>query len=85
MRKKKKAKINKLVYLGLSILGISKNHMSLSMVTLICYMDTDSCIIYIKAKDVYEDIANIIEIRFDTLNYEVNRPLKMKKKNKRKN
>ena len=43
-------------------------------------MDTDSCIIYIKAKDVYGDIANIIEIRFDTLNYEVNRPLKMKKK-----
>ena len=47
-------------------------------------MDTDSCIIYIKAKDVYEDIANIIEIRFDTLNYEVNRPLTMKKKQKKK-
>ena len=47
-------------------------------------MDTDSSIIYIKAKDVYEDIANIIEIRFDTLNYEVNRPLTMKKKTKEK-
>ena len=47
-------------------------------------MDTDSCIIYIKAKDVYGDIANIIEIRFDTLNYEVNRPLTMKKKTKEK-
>ena len=47
-------------------------------------MDTDSCIIYIKAKDVYGDIANIIEIRFDTLKYEVNRPLTMKKKQKKK-
>ena len=39
------------------------------------YMDTDSFIMHIKAKDFYKDIANGIEKRFDTSNYEVNRPL----------
>ena len=38
-------------------------------------MDTDSFIINIKAEDFYEDIANDAEKRFDTSNYEVNRPL----------
>ena len=41
----------------------------------LCYMDTDSFIVHIKAKDFYEDIANDFEKRFDTSNYEVNRPL----------
>ena len=40
-----------------------------------CYMDTDSFIIYIKTEDFYEDIAHDIEKRFDTSNYECNRPL----------
>ena len=40
-----------------------------------CYMDTDSFIIHIKTEDVYKDIANDAEKRFDTSNYEVNRPL----------
>ena len=34
-------------------------------------MDTDSFIINIKTGDVYEDIANDVEKRFDTSNYEV--------------
>ena len=38
-------------------------------------MDTDSFIIHIKTKDVYKDIANDVEKRFDTSNYEINRPL----------
>ena len=38
-------------------------------------MDRDSFIIYIKTKNVYEDIANDVEKRFDTSNYEVIRPL----------
>ena len=38
-------------------------------------MDTDSFIIYIKTKDVYEDIADDVEKQFDTSNYEANRPL----------
>ena len=41
----------------------------------LCYMDTDSFIMHIKAEDFYEDIANDVQKRFDTSNYEVNRPL----------
>ena len=41
----------------------------------LCYMDTDSFIMHIKAKDFYIEIANDAEKRFDTSNYEVNRPL----------
>ena len=41
----------------------------------LCYMDTDSFIINIKTEDLYEDITNDAEKRFDTSNYEVNRPL----------
>ena len=41
----------------------------------LCYMDTDSFVINIKTKDFYEDIANDVEKRFDTSNYEVDRPL----------
>ena len=43
----------------------------------LCYMDTDSFIMNIKANDFYNDIANDVENRFDTSNYEVNRPLPM--------
>ena len=38
-------------------------------------MDKNSFIIHIKTEDVYEDIADYVENRFDTPNYEVNRPL----------
>ena len=38
-------------------------------------MNTDSLIINIKTEDNDEGIANNVEERFDTLNYEVNRPL----------
>ena len=41
----------------------------------LCYMDTDSFIMNIKTNDFYKDISSDIEKRFDTLNYEVNRPL----------
>ena len=43
-------------------------------------MDTDSFIIHIKTEDFYKDIADV-EKRFDTSNYDVNRPL-LKGKNK---
>ena len=36
-----------------------------------CYMDTDSFIVYIKTDDIYKDIAEDVEIRFDTSNYEL--------------
>ena len=41
----------------------------------LCYMDKDSFIMNIKKNNFYEDIASDIENRFDTSNYEVNRPL----------
>ena len=37
-------------------------------------MDTGSLIINIKTEDFYEDIADDVEKRFDTSNYEFNRP-----------
>ena len=45
-------------------------------------MDTDSFIVYVKADDIYKDIANDIETRFDTSNFELERPLP-KGKNKK--
>ena len=48
----------------------------------LCYMDTNSFIVYIKIDDIYKDIAEDVETRFDTLNYELDRPLP-KGKNKK--
>ena len=83
--KKVKAKMNKPVYLGLSMLEISKILMyefwydyiepKYQNNAKLCYMDRKSGIINIKEKDFYEDIAHNIGKRFDTSNYEVNRPL----------
>ena len=90
--KKIKVIMNKPVYLGLSILEISKTLMYEFWYDFIkpwyqcnaklCYMDTDSFIIHIKTNDVYEDIGNDVIKRFDTSNYEVERPLP-KGKNKK--
>ena len=41
----------------------------------LCYMSTDSFIVYIKTNDIYKDIAENVEIRSDTSNYESDRPL----------
>ena len=41
----------------------------------LCYMDTDSLIMNIKTKDFYKDIAQDVEERFDTSNYDADRPL----------
>ena len=41
----------------------------------LCYMDTDSFIINIKTEDFYKDISNDVDKRFDTSNYECDRPL----------
>ena len=46
------------------------------------YVDTDSSMVYIKTNDVYKDIAKDVETRFDTSNYESDRPLP-KGKNKK--
>ena len=46
------------------------------------YMDTDSFIVYIKTDNIYKDIAEDVETRFDTSNYGLNKPLP-KGKNKK--
>ena len=43
-------------------------------------MDTDSFIVYIITDDIYQEIAEDEEIRFDTSNYELDRPLSRRKK-----
>ena len=40
-----------------------------------CYTDTESLVIHIKTEDFYENIANDVEKKFDTSNYEDNRLL----------
>ena len=77
--------MNKLIYLGLSILDISKilmyefwyNYMKPKYGDRVklCYMDMDSFIMSIKTNDFYKDIANDVEKSFATSNYECNRPL----------
>ena len=48
----------------------------------IYYMDTGSFILNTKTEDFYEDIARDVQKRFDTSNYEVNRPLPTEKNKK---
>ena len=86
--KKTKVKMNKPVYLGMSILDISKTLMyefwceyikpKYKEKAKLCYMDTYSFIIYIFTEDFFEGINNDIERCFDTSNYDKNdkRPLK---------
>ena len=42
-------------------------------------MDTYSFTVHIRAKDIYIDIAKDVETRFNTSNYEFERPLQKKK------
>ena len=80
--KKIKIKMNEAVYLSLSILKISKkiryefwyDYIKLSKQSK-TMLHEYSFIIYIKTKDVYEDVANDVENRFETSDYEVNIPL----------
>ena len=46
-------------------------------------MDTDSLFAYIKGDDIYKDVAEDVETTFDTLNYELDRPLPKGKNLKR--
>ena len=48
----------------------------------LCYIDTDNFIMHIKTEDFYKDIADDVEKRFDTSNYEVVRPLSTGKNKK---
>ena len=41
----------------------------------LCYMDTDSFLVYIKTNDVYKDIAEGVGTRFDTSHYQLDKLL----------
>ena len=84
--------VNKPVYLSLSILDLSK-----TVIYELCYdyvqlkygenaklyhMDIDSFIIHVKTDDIYKNIADVVETRLDTLNFELDRPLPKGKKKK---
>ena len=68
--------MNKPVYLGLSILDLSKTVMNEFWYDYVkpkygenaklCYMDTHSFIAHVKRNDIYKDIAEDVETRFDT-------------------
>ena len=81
--------MNKPVYLGLSILELSKIVMcefcydyvkpKYGEKAKLYYMDTNSFIVDIKADDTYKDIEEHVQTRFDTSNYELKRELLKKK------
>ena len=83
--RKVKVKMNKPIYLGLSILDISKITMyefwydyvkiKYQDKPRLCYMVTDSFVVNIKTKDFYKDISQDVNQRFDTSNYTFDRPL----------
>ena len=77
--------MNAPVYLGLSILDLSKMVMYefwyyyikpiYGEKSKLFYMDTDSFIVYMKTNYIYKDIAEDFETRFDASSYELRRHL----------
>ena len=47
----------------------------------LCYMDGASFMVNLKTKYIYVDIANDVETRFNTSNYELDKSLPREKKN----
>ena len=89
--KKSQIMIYKPVYLGLSTLDLSKTVMckfwydylkpKYDEKAKLFSMDTDSFIVHVTTHDIYKEIAQDDETKFDTLNYDLSRPL-LKRKNK---
>ena len=83
--KKTQIIMNMLVYLGLSLLELSKivlyefwyDYLKTKYKdkAKLCYMDTGNFIAYIITKDIYADNAKDVEARFDTPNYELGKSL----------
>ena len=77
--------MKKLVHLGFSILELSKiliYELFYDYVKIkygekvnLCHTNTDSFSVYIKTADIYKGIAEDVETRFNTSNYELDRPL----------
>ena len=80
--KKTSVKINKPLYLGISILDISKTLMyefwydylkpKYNDEAKLYYMDTNSFALNIFTKNFFEDVNNNVERLFDTSNYDEN-------------
>ena len=87
--KKTQIFMSKPIYLGQTILDVSKTLMYEFLYGYLkpnyrdklklCYMDTDSFIKHVETKDFYKDIADDVNEWFDTSNYDKNdkRPLPM--------
>ena len=56
--------MNKPVYLALSIKDLTKYFENAKL----CYMDTNNFIIHVKTDELYKDIAENVETRFDMSN-----------------
>ena len=90
--KKNQILMIKPVYLGLSILDVSTtvlfefwyDYVKRKYIenAKLCYMYTDSFIVHVKTDDIYKVIAEDVETRFHTSNFEIDRPLS-KGKNKK--
>ena len=92
--KQPKVKMTKPMYLGLSILDISKTLMykfwygyiklRYENRAYLCYMDTDSFVIFIETEEFCKDITDDVEKWFDISNYNENgkRPLPICKSKK---
>ena len=92
--KKVEVKMNKTIYLGQVILDICKTLMyefwydyikpKYNDKARLCYIDTDSFVMYIKTEDFFKGIADDVERWFDTSNYDEKdkRPLPIGKNKK---
>ena len=77
--------MNKPVYLGLSTLELCKIVMyeflydymkpKYKEKAKLCYIDKDSLIAYVEFEGIFKGIVKDVEKRFDTSNYELERPL----------
>ena len=89
---KTKSKMSNSIYLGMSILDISKTLMyefwydyikpKYQEKAKLCYINTDSFIIHIKTEDFYADIFVDVEQWLEISNYDNNRPLPIVKNKK---
>ena len=83
---------NRPVYLGLSILDLSKSIVhefcydcvkpKYGENAKLCYMDTGSFIVHAKTDDIYKVIAEDVETRFVTSNFEIDIKLPKRKNEK---
>ena len=87
LKKMRKTQIimNKFLHLVLSILDLNKIVMyefwydyvkpKYGENSKLCYMDTDSFIVHVKVDDIYKNIVEDVETRFEISNFEIDRQL----------